>query len=260
MKPSHPSVIAVAIAKGGTGKTTTALALAYLLALQGYRVVLVDADPQASATAALGVDVLDESVLPNTVAVVPVALPGLTRSAALSLAPGGWGLSRLGEREMQAHVAHAGNGADAVVVDCGPALTPAVCGVLRGCTHLVMPMTADFLAFRGFNDVRQFTSACNPGAVQLAVLTVWRPRLRLSRVVEAALLESVPALLSQVRIPSDARCAEAPSQGVPVAASAPTSRAAAAYAQLAAELVHMLPPPQLSGETARESSLEVADA
>ena len=56
MDASHLRVTADANQKGGTGKTTTTLGLAAALAARGRRVVVVDADPQHSATAALGVD------------------------------------------------------------------------------------------------------------------------------------------------------------------------------------------------------------
>jgi chromosome partitioning protein len=230
-------ILVVAGAKGGTGKTTSAVALAFVLAELGFRVVLVDLDPQASATAALHLDVILEPQSPLQFTPVPIAGDLFTDECSIRVARGGRAVDRAGEREVSAFLRTCVADADVLVVDTVPGLQPSVRAALRLCDVLLVPLEAEYLPARGFGEMRAALADSSPTARLRAVFTKHRAGLRLSREIEAALEQACPGALCVSRIPLDVRCAEAPGVGLPVSLSAPKSRAALAYRALAEELV-----------------------
>ena len=226
----------VAGAKGGTGKTTSSLALAAAFADRGMAVVLADCDPQASSTSALDQDVVDPSRSPLEEPVVRVS-PGLpVVTSTIDLARGGRYMEYTSEAEVAAYLRRLAERADLVVVDCAPSLQPAVHAALAVCDLLLVPLEPEPLPVRGLAEMRHFGAAQTPGGRCRAVLTKYRAGLRLTRELETALDSIFPGLLFATRIPLDVRCADAPSFSLPVIWSAPRSRAAKAYQALADEL------------------------
>lgn len=246
-------VYAIANQKGGVGKTTTAVNLGACIADRGEQTLIVDLDPQCNATVSLGLgreerpssyDCLcgersvAEAARPGSgdnLWVVPanrdlagaaVELPGLDRSE-YRLREG------LGEvRERFA----------ATLLDCPPSLGPVTVNALVAADRAVVPVQAEYLALEGlvqFLDTLQtIRRELNPSLVLTGLLiTMADDRTRLAQDVEKELREHFPDLVLETVVPRSVRVAEAPSFALPVTEHAPASLGAAAYRDLAQEVL-----------------------
>src|SRR5215212_4870975 len=130
-----PVIIALANQKGGVGKTTTAVNLGAALVERGYRTVLVDFDPQANATAALGVDpaetpknvydLLMDATLPIAQVLVTTAFGVQLIPSHLDLAVADRDLERKLNRErvLARRLEALAGATDFILIDCPPSLT-----------------------------------------------------------------------------------------------------------------------------------------
>ncbi len=167
-----PKVIAVANQKGGVGKTLTAVTLAAVFADMGKRVLLVDCDPQASATAALGFNQeqpytniynlmrarIQKKLTPQMVHKAIQRLPGgedLLPSH-IDLAKIEMDLVQATRREYVVQDVLAGVREDyhVVLVDCQPSLSWLTINALTAATHVLVPVVPDYISARGIGDLR----------------------------------------------------------------------------------------------------------
>ena len=246
------TVYAIANQKGGVGKTTTAVNVAAAIAETGRRVLLVDVDPQANATVALGVR---RDIAPNLYEVLagtadPEAALHVTAFEGLELMPAGPGLAganvelpRLpgSENRLREVLEPVLGRYDLVLLDCPPSLGPLTVNALVAADRLIVPVQTEYFALEGLaqmlDSIRLIQRELNPRlTVAGMLLTMHDPRTRLGRDVEREVREHFPELVFETVIPRNIRLSEAPSYGMPVTMHDPESTGAGAYVALAREV------------------------
>lgn len=249
-------IYAVANQKGGVGKTTSTVNIAAALALMGNRVLLVDADPQANATSGvLGgerpgpgartmADVLLDGV-PVASACTPTTVPGL------DLVPASGDLAgaavELVEREGREGLMRAALAAPAaeygfVLVDCPPSLDLVTINALVAADRLIVPVQCEYYALEGLSrlmeTIGEVRARLNPAlGISGLLMTMHDPRTRISGEVVAEVRTHFPGLVFEAVVPRNVRVTESPSYGEPVVRYDPHCAAAAAYMQVAREVV-----------------------
>lgn len=222
-----PRVLLVASGKGGTGKSTLALALADVWAESGLRVALVDADPQAGATTAAGLDPVAEPLTAT-----PAAVHGLM------LYPSGRSLALADADAHAARIHRAARSADVVVVDASPALTDAAHAGALAVASLVLVAARTDAA--GLPSVAETVALADAARVPVLVVPTFTAATGLARESAAFLRGRYAGRCASAAIPQDARAAEAPGAGRPVTRTARRSRVSEAVRALVEELTPAL--------------------
>jgi chromosome partitioning protein len=242
--------------KGGVGKTTTTINLAAFLAQMGQRVLVIDLDPQANATACLGVD--KRAVQGSTYDAllsrdIPAASVLYNERLNLSLLPSSPSLAGA-EVELVEEDAREFRLRDAletldekfdyILIDCPPSLgILTVNGLIAARDGVLVPVQCEYLALEGLGQLTQtiqrVQSSLFPNLqVRGVVLTMFDPRTNLSNDVVREVNNHFPGQVFKSVIPRSIRLAEAPSYGLPISAYAPSSVGAQAYEALAKELLN----------------------
>jgi chromosome partitioning protein len=247
------TVISVTNQKGGVGKTTSAVNIAYYLAKKGHRTLLIDFDPQGNATSGLGIDkqsleaTMTEVIL-ETKTLAEVILE--TGHKNLFLAPATPHLANTEVELAQAQrrftrLKNAVENApkfDFVIIDSPPSLSLLTVNGLIAARYVLLPVQAEFYALEGLGQLLETMKLVrknmNPTLDLIGVLpTMVDGRTTLSGQVHEEIKKHFPGKVFKNTIPRNIRLAEAPSHGLPVGAYDKFSKGARAYKAVTKEVL-----------------------
>ncbi len=247
-------VITVTNQKGGVGKTTTSINLAFYLAKAGQRTLIVDFDPQGNASSGLGVE---KSELDKTMCDVMVGEAKLkdiivsNKTKNLFIAPTTPDLANV-EVEISGKdgrftilkraIAEVAEDYDYIIIDSPPSLSLLTVNGMIAANYLLLPVQTEFYALEGvaqlLESMNLVKKALNKDLQLLGVLaTMYDRRTALSSQVLAEVKKYFKDKVFDTTIPRNVRLAEAPSHGIPIGQYDRFSKGAKAYKALAEEVM-----------------------
>jgi chromosome partitioning protein len=268
-------IVAIANQKGGVGKTTTAVNLGAALAEIGYRILIIDLDPQANATSSFGLQAVEQTSLYESLigdaSIIERIFP--TKRDGLFIVPSDLDLAgaEVEIARMPSHLTrlaetlkplHADETFDFVLLDCPPSLGILMSNALAAADELLTPIQCEYFALEGLvKIVRLIEQVRDSGAnkrLELGgiVMTMFDGRTNLSEQVVAEVRQHFGERVYHTVIPRSVRLSEAPSFGKSILEYAPTGAAAEAYRALAREFIQRHSPPAIVPETTQTQSSE----
>lgn len=238
--------------KGGVAKTTSALSVGAALHRKGYRVLLVDIDPQGDLSTAAGVEPDEED------ATIYEVLKGDARiKDAIVTAPGGYDVAPTDIRQSGAELELAPiagrdfllkesledvqNDYDFALIDSPRSLSIITIMGLTAANGVIITLKSDFLALKAINQlhntVEMVRRRLNPKLEYIGVLLTFNKRTNLTEKVAGYAAEGFPGLVFNTRINVDVALAEAPGAGQDIFTYKPKSKGAAQYAELTEEIL-----------------------
>jgi len=243
--------IAITNQKGGCGKTTTAVNLSAYLAIKGKRVLLLDLDPQASATTHLGIknfeSTIYEVLMSDGGSLADFIIP--SEVGGLDIIPAD---KRLGRAEMEiANKSIArerilkpklkGRDYDLIIMDTPPNLGFLTINAMVASDTVLVPVQTEFFAIQGLSMILDLAKAIHEGLGQdmklIYLLTMYDARTKMGKQVVTKVRELLGDDVFNTIIPRSIKLAEAPRYGKPILLTEPDSPAAEAYSRLAEEVI-----------------------
>ena len=251
------SIIAIANQKGGVGKTSSAVNIAASLGLLGHRTLLVDLDPQGSATSGVGIPKRGlrytvRDLLLGTCRAEEAVLP--TNFERLSLLPANVSLAGaefdlLDGAGAERHLANALEGIraqyDYIIIDCPPSLGMLTVNALVAANGVIIPMQCEFYALEGLSQltatIARIKQRYNPRlAITGILITMHNNRLILSMQVLGELRKHYEDKLFETTISRNVKVSEAPGFGEPVYYHEKRSKGSKEYMNVAKELAERI--------------------
>lgn len=247
-------IIAICNQKGGVGKSTTAINLSAYLAAMGRKTLIVDFDPQANASAGLGIDYqnLPQSVYQVLISSAPISKVIKNTSVfGLNILPSSPHLSgaqvdlkNLPNKEfrLQEILSSVSPLYHYIIIDLPPSLGLLTLNGLVAADKVLIPIQAEFYALEGLSQLIDTIGLIRRNLekqldIAGAVLTLYDRRNRLDRLIAKHIRRYFPGYVFQSVIPRNVSLAEAPSFGKPIIQYNPQSEGGRAYRQLAQEFI-----------------------
>ena len=257
-------IIAIVNQKGGCGKTTTTVNLAGCLEAEGTQVLVVDMDPQAHATLALGVDpeALDENlyeVLAEPDGSARFAQVVQIHSEGIHVAPSGIVLSALEQKltaeraearteRLEAALATVADRYDYALIDCPPNIGVLTFNALRAASEVIVPLETSYFAIQGVHKLLETIALLSDRIshdLTVRILpTLYDGRTRFARETLAEIRELFKDMCFDTVIRSNVKLREAARRGQPINRFARSANGAIDYAGLAVE-VEATPPEEI---------------
>jgi chromosome partitioning protein len=249
--PSNTQIIALANQKGGVAKTTTTLNLGVAFSEQGFRVLLIDLDPQGNLTMSQGLnpDQIERSMFDVLVHRLPMEQVIERREvdiavSSIDLAGADMALSsQIGrERALDKALVNIRERYDYIFIDTPPSLGLLTINAFVAATGVIVPVQTEYLSLRGLvqleNTLTMVRENLNPKVEIIGIVpTMYDKRLTHSREADEILRENFGDLVYETRIRKTVRFAEAPVKGISVLAYEPQGDAAGMYRDLAKEVL-----------------------
>lgn len=247
-------ITAIAMQKGGVGKTTTAINYAAGLALADYRTLLIDLDPQANATSGLGINAsgVDTSVydfLFNGASFASTrkktTVEGLELlSGSIDLNGARAELPRQNSRfqELKERLPDYRPEFDRIVIDCPPSLGPLTLNALICADNVLIPLQCEYYALEGLSQLKETINRVkdnlnNKLSVKGILLTMDDRRTNLARDVKQEVKNYFGDLVLETTIPRNVRISEAPGYGRTIYEHAPVSSGGRSYLKFTEEVI-----------------------
>jgi chromosome partitioning protein len=248
-------IYAIAMQKGGVGKTTSVVNVSAYLGIKGYRVLVVDMDPQANATSYFGFDKREVNPSVYELLVEEASYTDAViehKQTNIRLLPASPELAGAEvelvhlfarERRLETALLAADDHFDYILIDCPPSLGLLTVNALTAARDgVIIPVQCEYLALEGLTQLLDTLDLVkrhlNPSlSIRGLIMTMYDSRTNLSRQVVEEVRTHFPRKVFRTIIPRNVRLSEAPSYGQPISLYAPTSPGGIAYQVLSAELL-----------------------
>lgn len=253
-------IIAVANQKGGVGKTTTTVNLAACLSEAGHQVLVLDLDPQANASSALGMTAtagrslhgiltdeegtrsLAEQIQPTTLERLHIVTAELDLAGCeIQLAADAHRLTRL--RRVLENYRASQPPVDFILIDCPPSLGVLMTNALAAADSVLVPLQCEYLALEGLAKILEMIERIKQISGNAAlvlegiVLTMYDARTNLSQQVVTDVRGYLGRQVFETIIPRSIRLSEAPGHGKAIITYDPSGMGAQSYRELAREFL-----------------------